>query len=37
MLAMGCGVSKAVPNASPEMGFKVVYPVEPTTPVSEDV
>jgi hypothetical protein len=37
MIATVYGGSKAVQNVYPETELKVVYPVEPTTPVFEDV
>jgi hypothetical protein len=37
MIATVYGALKAVQNVYPEMALKVVYPVEPTMPVFEDV
>jgi hypothetical protein len=37
MIATVYGALKAVQNVYPEMEPKVVYPVEPTMPVFEDV
>jgi len=37
MIATVYGALKAVQSVYPGMALKVVYPVEPTTPVFEDV